>query len=517
MKIISKLVFIILLFALSLGADSKLGQTVSGFPDKPVKIIVYTGPGGLIDVTARKFTDIASKYSDVTFVVENKPGAGGIVALKKVLQLPADGYTLYACTKSNISKFVSSGGTLPSESLDWIALLMADPECVITTNSSGISSWEDILNNAQKINKEQIWVGPATGGLDHVTALKIWDKFGIKAKWIPYKSGGKARAALLGAQGVAYVGNPREVLGNPDLHIAAVSAQKRLERFPDVPILSEFDNLAKSQEMNLDFEYMWRGFAIKKGVDPELLNWYKQLFQKVTDDPEWREFWEKGGIDVVYYGPEKFTEIVKQDEETFKYYLQKLGILKDSDANLVTRIVSGRNLTFIVIFLLILMFLIGFLVNKSRYSYLKDKILIITGFIFLSLLFYLISFIFPESGAVGPAVVPRLWIFALIPLNIILLITTVKNEVKSDDKLNSGNRVIVYQMIAVLATYLLSIYFIGYFISSALFVAATLNLLGYKEKLKIIYISLGWVLFSWLVFYKLLYVPLPLGLLIELL
>ncbi len=57
------------------------------FPDRPIKIVVYTGPGGLIDITARKFASVADKYVDATFVVENKPGAGGIVALKKVYKL----------------------------------------------------------------------------------------------------------------------------------------------------------------------------------------------------------------------------------------------------------------------------------------------------------------------------------------------------------------------------------------------------------------------------------------------
>ena len=66
------------------------GIVFAGFPDKPIKIVVYTGPGGLIDITARKFSSVADKYVDATFVVENKPGAGGIVALKKVLQAPEE-------------------------------------------------------------------------------------------------------------------------------------------------------------------------------------------------------------------------------------------------------------------------------------------------------------------------------------------------------------------------------------------------------------------------------------------
>ena len=104
----------------------------AAFPEKPIKIVVYTGPGGLIDISARKFAGVASKYVDVNFVVENKPGAGGIVALKKVIQAPADGYNLYACTKSNIAKFVQVGGSDYLDALSWTAMLMADPECVIT-------------------------------------------------------------------------------------------------------------------------------------------------------------------------------------------------------------------------------------------------------------------------------------------------------------------------------------------------------------------------------------------------
>jgi putative tricarboxylic transport membrane protein len=204
------------------------GIVKADFPEKPIKIVVYTGPGGLIDISARKFAGIAAKYVDVNFVVENKPGAGGIVALKKVIQAPADGYNLYACTKSNIAKFIQVGGKDYLDALSWTAMLMADPECVITNGTQDLYEWQEIVENAVKHPGQQNWVGPAAGGLDHVTALKIWDAYGMDAKWIPFKSGGKALAALLGEQGVAYVGNPRDALGNADLHIAAVSSPNRL-------------------------------------------------------------------------------------------------------------------------------------------------------------------------------------------------------------------------------------------------------------------------------------------------
>ncbi|MEA2104404.1 MAG: tripartite tricarboxylate transporter substrate-binding protein [Candidatus Cloacimonadota bacterium] len=481
----------------------------SGFPSKPIKIIVYTSPGGLIDVTTRKFTEIASKYSDATFVVENKPGAGGIVALQKVLSQPANGYTLFACTKSNISKFVSTGGTSYIHALDWLAMLMADPECVITNRKMEISDWTDIVKDAQKKNGEQIWVGPATGGLDHVTAIKIWEQFDFVSKWIPYKSGGKARAALLGKQGHAYVGNPREVLGNPDLKISAVSAKKRLEQFPDVPTFIELGS------NELSNEYMWRGFAIKKGVPAEILNWYDKLFQQVNNDPNWRTFWEKGGIEVVYYGPEKFGTIVNSDAEFFRHYLGKIGIIKTENYNIFTRLGSRKGSAFLIVMLLLFNLIVGYFVYKSPKRELLSRILIISFFLSLSLLFYILSFVFPESGVVGPSVVPRLWIFLLIPLNLLLLIKTVSDKNIAEEHSGDVNKVLKF--ILFLAVYLVGIYFFGYYISSFVFVFMSMYMLGYRKFITMLIISFCWIIFSYLIFYRTLYVPLPIGRLFEIL
>ncbi len=306
------LVFVASLFAFASG--NKEGETK--FPTKPITIVVYTKPGGLIDVTARKFTDIAKKYTDATFVVENKPGSGGIVAMKYILGGKADGYTLMAVTKSNIAKIVSTKANINVDDMDWLAMLMADPECVITNKNLSINTWKQVVEDAKAKGGSQIWVGPAVGGLDHVVAMKIWKAFGIQAKWVPFASGGKAMAALLGKQGVAYVGNPRDIAGKPDLKIAVISSEKRLKEFPNVPVFNEFG------VKGLDNEVMWRGFAIKKGIPEAAKKWYDDLFKKVSEDKDWKGFWEPYGIKVTYYGSDKFNEIVKKDLEDFKAYIK---------------------------------------------------------------------------------------------------------------------------------------------------------------------------------------------------
>ncbi len=292
------------------------------FPKKPITFMIYTKPGGLADITARKIIAVAAKYTDTTFVALNKPGAGGIVAMKAIQQGKTDGHTILMATMSNIAKVVTSKGDVNLDDFTWLAMMVSDAECIITNKTQDVNTWEQLVADAEAKGGKQIWVGPAAGGRDHVMAMKVWESTGLAAKWIPYASGGKAMAALLGKHGVAYVGNPLDTIGKEDLKVAAISRTERLEQFPDVPTFKELG------VEGLDNEIMWRGVIVKKGTDPEALEFYADLFQKVTDDPEWKAFLAKGGADAVYYGPDKFAEIKKKDAEEFTTYLKKIGVLE---------------------------------------------------------------------------------------------------------------------------------------------------------------------------------------------
>jgi putative tricarboxylic transport membrane protein len=317
-----KKVALLVVFAVCISCFTVVDNVRAAFPEKPITFMIYTNPGGLADITARKIIAIAAKYTDATFVALNKAGAGGLVAMKAIAQGKTDGYTILLVTQSNIAKFVTSKEEVNLDNFIWLAMLVSDSECIITNKNSPINTWEQIVEDAKAKKGGQIWVGPAAGGRDHVMAMKTWDKAGIEAKWIPYDSGGKAIAALLGGHGVAYVGNPLDVIGKPDLKIAALSRESRLEQFPDAPTFKELG------VEGLDNEMMWRGIVVKKDTDPEALSFYADLFQKITKDPEWIKFLGEGGADAVYYGPEKFLELAKQHTEEFTVYLKKIGVLK---------------------------------------------------------------------------------------------------------------------------------------------------------------------------------------------
>ncbi len=317
MRKVSLLVSLLLIFVLifSVSAFSK-------YPDRPITIVVYTSPGGAIDITSRLIANIAKKYVDVPIVVENKKGAGGIVATQYVLSKPADGYTIFGMTSSVISSTIKGRRTKNLDKLYYLAMMVKDYECLITNKKLKVVTFEDIIKDAKAKNGKQLWVGPAAGGTDHLFAMKVWKATGIKAKWIPFKGGSKAIAALLGGHGVVYVGNPQDTIGRPDLFVAAVASPKRLKGFEDSPT---FEELGYPQ---LTGEVLWRGYALKKGTPQDRIKFLEDLFEKVSKDPEWISFVEKGSMAPVFIkGVEFAVEVAKQKAKDTAF-LKEAGLIK---------------------------------------------------------------------------------------------------------------------------------------------------------------------------------------------
>lgn len=291
----------------------------AAYPDRPIKIVNYVAPGGLMDVTSRKFVSIAKKYTKATFVVENTTGAGGLVAIGAVLEQPADGYTVFAATTSVVDKVVSAKKNINEMvwGFDWVAMLMRDPECIITAADGPCKSFKELVAEARKDDGRQIWGGPAAGGNDHIFAQKVWETVGIKAKWLPYKSGPEAMMGTLSGQNSAYVGNPADMQGRKGYKIVAVSANKRLPQLPEVPTFKELGY------KGLDNDIMWRGFALKKGSPEEACRFWEELNKKVAKDPEWRAFLVRDGIEVCDWGRDKYTKQIKNDIALAQHFLGK--------------------------------------------------------------------------------------------------------------------------------------------------------------------------------------------------
>ena len=169
---------------------------------------------------------------------------------------------------------------------------------------------------------------------------------------------------------------------------------------------------------------------------------------------------------------------------------------------------EGFGLNLLVAILLLCLFGIGVAVRRSGKREYFGNILLPCGLIALSILFFAITFSFPKED-VGPDAVPHLWIFWTILLSMVVLYQVMRGTVAPDPELGRFGFLII--IISLLVAYYFAMQVIGYFLSTFLFLVILMHILSYRKKLIIYLVAGSWVAFSYVVFYKVLFIQLPLG------
>ncbi len=471
-----------------------LGQGKT-YPAKPISIVVHSKPGSAIDYMARRVAEIARKYSDADFFIENRSGTQGLVAMQHVLDMKADGYTMLAVTKSFLSTVMVNKSKVSLDDFYFIASMVSDPEALISNKDRGFNSLADIIQDAQ-VDEQQVWIGPGTGSRDHLMTLKSWEVLGIDAQWIDYKSGPQSILALLRDEAAVYVGNPADIKGKSDLDIISIASNERLISLPDVPTFIE-------QGYELE-ESMWRGFAFKKGVPQEAIDYVTRILQDVVNDEEWKNYCNETYVFSDFVIGEAFaTKIAREVEET-DHYLNQAGLLAEYQKE------SPFPLFLVLLIIVCVIFLLLYAFNKFRIRNISYDQIIAGGLISLSVFLYYLTMLFqiPQTENItDPALIPRIWIFILSFLSILLIIKS-KNK-KAEALRYSPKNVLI--IIALLIFYLVAMQWIGYYFTTPVFILAAMYLLEYRKVSIMSINAFGFVLFSYFIFNKLLYIELPLG------
>jgi len=461
---------------------------------------VHSKPGSAIDITTRRLTQIAAKYSKATFLVENKSGGSGIIAMREVLSRKADGYTVLAATKSFISTALLTRGGVQMADFYFLACVVIDPEVLITNRTSDVRSLEDIIKDARTKRGRQKWLGPLVGGVDHLMALKTWEHIGIHGEWIPFEGGSDALAALMGKHGAVYVGNPVDVKGRPELMLAAVAAKERLPEFPDTPTFSE-------KGFDLDQEVLWRGYALKQGTDSMAVHYLTKLFEQVTQDSDWLKFIRATSAQPVLLTHNVFTNMVQTDQLQAVNYLQTAGILSLAPDEKTVR--TGLNAVVAFgVFILLAVLLFFF-----KREWFKGELLIPLFLIILSVFLYSLTLDFPSgklSKTAGPAAMPRLWLYGLVIFNGWLLIQQMRLK-ENLQKKSDANKMQAFGLAGLVLLYLVVLPYLGYYLTTFLFLLTGSYLLRYRRHWLIFATAAGFTVLSYFVFYQILRVPLPLG------
>jgi tripartite-type tricarboxylate transporter receptor subunit TctC len=296
------------------------------YPSKPVSVVVPFSPGGISDVIGRPFVYSLGKALKQSFIIENRPGAGGGVGMAYAARAKADGYTVMVAL-SSISAIPASDrlfGRLPSYEIKQfapIALISADPAFLVVRADSPWKSVKDLVD-AAKANPGGIPYG-STGnyGTMHVGMEMFAHAAGIKMNHIPYGGGGQQVAAIVGSQVDAITQLPATIAGQiagGKLKALATYAPARVAGFTDVPTMKEFGYP--------EVEYfVWTGFFAPAGTPPEVLATLRRGTREAVQDPEFKNAMEKLRAPIVYKDADEFQAYLDADAKRLTAVIQKIG------------------------------------------------------------------------------------------------------------------------------------------------------------------------------------------------
>ena len=219
-------------------------QAAAAYPDKPVKLLVGYGPGGATDIIARVLSKYLSDKWGQAVVVENKPGASGMIAANDVVRANPDGYTLLLgyTPEVSINQLVFTNMRYdPIKDLTPISLAADAPLVLAVGAKLPVKSLKEILDKGKGATP-LTYGSPGVGGQQHMAGELLGGATKISLSHIPYKGTGPAVAALVGGQIDLFFATTPPLLGQiraGKVTPIAVAGSQREKLLPDVPTFVE--------------------------------------------------------------------------------------------------------------------------------------------------------------------------------------------------------------------------------------------------------------------------------------
>lgn len=294
------------------------------FPTKQIRWVIPFAPGGNYDVTARIVSDPMSRHLGQTILIDNKPGAGGVVGLEAALNTPADGYTISMAsfTVAYVAPiFAGKQPLLPQ--MAPVSILTTVPTLVVTRADSRFRDMKSVLAEA-KAKPGTVSVGHSGNGTtNHVGILRLQLNEDIKLNIIPYRGAGPGIADLLAGNLDLFVDQLTSSMPHLQSGKLRPLATFSLERVPDLPNVPTLGDLGLKPFDGNTTAGVFTNPDTPKAIIARL---NEGVVAGLKDEAANKKLRELGAI-VRPSTPEEFTAALKADEANVSELL-KLGLLK---------------------------------------------------------------------------------------------------------------------------------------------------------------------------------------------
>jgi len=316
--------FFLIFLILILSVEGSFAQK-KGYPEKAIKLIVGTQPGGLIDLGARAWSDDLAKKLGVPVIISNQGGGGGTLALTDASKAKPDGYTLAAASQTPV--VISPAITnLPYDSTrDFVPIgaFGVTPTLIVVNSSSNFKTMEELLDYAKK-NPGKLNCGSAgVGTISHfdLELIKFYQKVDIVH--VPFKGSTPAVTAILGNHVdllcIALPALPGHLKAG---RIRGLATTTKIKEFPDIPLFSE-KGLAQAGMAT------WAGFFAPAKIPRDVHKKLAVAFEEVVKDAGVIQRLEGVGFSPYYVGPDALAKLIKEELERTSEIAKKAGIKQE--------------------------------------------------------------------------------------------------------------------------------------------------------------------------------------------
>jgi tripartite-type tricarboxylate transporter receptor subunit TctC len=315
--------FRIVAAAVAMSTAGGVAVAQSPFPSKSVHIFVPYAAGGGVDILARTLGDVVSRQWGQTVVVENRPGAGGVVASQALVASPPDGYTLIVVASGHATNpFLYP--KIPYDTFkDFtpISLLASSPNILLVRADSPLKTLGDMIAQARSKPGSLSFGHAGTGTSTHLAGELLKNLAMIDLNAIPYKGGAPAINDLLGGQIPMSFNNGPESVGQLEagtLRALAVTTASRVSFLPNVPSMAE-------AVPGYDTEVWW-GLLGPAGMAPDLIAKLSHDFVAALNTEPVKERLSKLGAAPIGSSPQQFDAKIRADSKKWGPIIEAAGI-----------------------------------------------------------------------------------------------------------------------------------------------------------------------------------------------
>jgi tripartite-type tricarboxylate transporter receptor subunit TctC len=301
------------------------GAAAQDYPSRPIRVIVPFAPGGATDIPARL---VAPKLGDALgqpVVIENRPGAGGIIGIDAAAKSAPDGYTLLMATNGELVMNPSIYPKLPYDPFNDftpVSIMLESPMLLVVSASSSFNTLADIISAAKAKPGSVTYSTAGTGSTSHVLTEMLALQAGIKLLHVPYKGGAPASAAAAsGEVGMALLnlGSALNFVKGGKAKALAVTSASRHRNFPDWPTAAEAGVPGFA-------EAIWVGMAVPAGVRRDIIDRISAEVAKALRAADVRERLVALGNEPLGTTPEEAAARIKREFPRYSAAIKQANI-----------------------------------------------------------------------------------------------------------------------------------------------------------------------------------------------